>query len=374
MKRQYVEQLTWLRAIAAFFVVLSHSIRAAGDQYDVAGHSADFLPIRALDFGSFGVLLFFVLSGCSLYLSNSQVHTFGGVAGFYTKRFFRIWPAFVVSIAVFIVFGAIFTSLYPVELDHRWVENYFFRPYALQDVLVYLTLAFNFTGPHYIINGVYWTLPIEFQYYLIFPLLILSLSLLRSSGPLIIAALLFAVQWGELLPLEHENRLFDLAFSFCGGVWIAYQYSRTSFRLHPMLSSGLLLLILIGASMVGTNSLPLNHVPFLDSSWHCFGVLAVAAVGVALLTRIPASGHGRLLRGLSYYGEVSYSVYLYHALFVGIAVLLMLMIGLQSLPLKLAFILLLAVPGSFAMAHYSYRFVEKPGISFGRKLAGKLSR
>ena len=87
--RAEIESLTWLRGLAALVVVVSHSLRALEVRY----HPADELPglgaLNAFDLGSLGVALFFVLSGCTLTLSNSRLSISSGQAltGFYAKRF-----------------------------------------------------------------------------------------------------------------------------------------------------------------------------------------------------------------------------------------------------------------------------------------------
>lgn len=105
MDKQYLDILTWLRAIAAFFVVVSHSLRTAEVSYFPGDSEVFFLPLNIVDLGTFGVTLFFALSGCTLYISNSdKIESFKSLPSFYIKRFFRIWPIFFVSLLVYILF------------------------------------------------------------------------------------------------------------------------------------------------------------------------------------------------------------------------------------------------------------------------------
>ena len=59
----HLEQLTYLRGIAAFFVLVSHTLRATEVKYNSNDEVGDFVIMSLFDMGSFGVVLFFVLSG-----------------------------------------------------------------------------------------------------------------------------------------------------------------------------------------------------------------------------------------------------------------------------------------------------------------------
>jgi len=65
----YIEQLTWLRGFAAFLVIVSHTLRATEVEYLKGDEASSNILMTLLDLGSFGVVLFFVLSGCTLYIS-----------------------------------------------------------------------------------------------------------------------------------------------------------------------------------------------------------------------------------------------------------------------------------------------------------------
>ena len=108
----YIEQLTWLRGIAAFLVIISHSLRATEVRYSETDEASNIPFLYWFDLGGFGVTLFLVLSGCTLYISNSNKINRHSILDFYTKRCFRIWPAFVVSMVFYIGFSFIFSNFY----------------------------------------------------------------------------------------------------------------------------------------------------------------------------------------------------------------------------------------------------------------------
>ena len=46
--KDYLEQLTWLRGLAAFFVIVSHTIRATEVQYSAKDQASDFFIFTSL--------------------------------------------------------------------------------------------------------------------------------------------------------------------------------------------------------------------------------------------------------------------------------------------------------------------------------------
>lgn len=362
---KYVNQLTWLRGIAALFVVVTHSFRATEVSYRPGDQVNDSSWLSFFDLGTFGVVLFLVLSGCTLYLSNhNKVNGCKSVSAFYQKRFFRIWPAYVCSLLAYALFALIFGRLYGTPQGY-WIEEQFLTSYSLADVMSYITLTFNITGPGGLFNNAYWSLPVEFQYYLVFPVIVLSLRYLGVIGPMAIGAALFLMP--KLGVLNFSSNLFYVfAYSFCGGVLVAHLHQKFSYKMNGWVSLMLLAVLLVLVSSIRHEQIPLPDFPIVSDKKNWYVAAGIMCVSIVIATNVNI--HHRWERFLEHYGTVSYSTYLYHNIFVAIAVLLLIRWGLHDGSVRLFFTFLFTLVASYVVASLSYRYVEAPSISMGRKL------
>ena len=166
----HVDALTGVRAFAAGWVVLYHVWLLSGKEpitLHTSGLTMDFTPIISM--GWFGVDVFFVLSGFvltwqALRQSRSAPQltpaNFGRYYGeFIHRRVLRVYPAYYACLAVL--------------LPLAWLHVYG-NPPDFADVALHLVMFHNVAGDYVsTINGVFWSLPFEWQFYLLFPLLVL---------------------------------------------------------------------------------------------------------------------------------------------------------------------------------------------------------
>ena len=372
MDRQYLQTLTWLRAVAAFLVVVAHTMRASEVQYSPDDVVSYFLPLNILDLGPFAVYLFFALSGCTLYISNNnKIHSLKDFGPFYIKRFMRIWPTFAVSLLVYLVFIEIFRHFY-ISDKSLWIAD-FLNDYTLGNIFQYLSLTFNITGPSDLFAGPYWTLPVEFQYYLLLPFVLLLMSAKRFEllPPLIVGCVLYFLYEESVFQFDRDE-FFKMGFSFFGGVMIAQYHKGAMYRLPFCLSivAFLFVILIAGTIRLDIISIPSN-IPFISEKWNLYGVLALLSVYLAVFSRSPKKTN-KFLVFLQSYGEVSYSIYLFHMIFVGIATLLVVNYEIYGDSAKLFFIFFFSIISSYMFSIFTYRFVELPSIKIGRKYARRL--
>ncbi len=359
-----IEQLTWLRGIAAFFVIVSHTLRGTEVRYSLDDKASNNLLISLLDLGSFGVMLFFVLSGCVLYISNSDKVGLKDIGDFYIKRFFRVWPAFFVSLFTYICFRFIFVPLYGEPIG-VWIEKQFLISYSIYNVFSYLTFVFNIIGPGSLFNNAYWSLPVEFQYYIIFPILVVLLKYVGILGPIIMGLVLYLLPRLSFINFDNSD-VFTCAFTFCGGVVVGYMYKRIKFRLNTMQGIFFLLALVGIASAISNSYIVLPDFPIISNIWICIGVIAIIAVFIMLITQFDI--HNKCELFLKHYGDISYSTYLYHNLFVATAVLLIIQLEIYNSSLRLFITLFFTLFASYGVASISYKYIEKPFIKIGRNI------
>ena len=367
---KHLDQLTWLRGLAAFFVVCSHVLLSTNPVYSTESTLALESPLRLLDIGTFGVLLFFVLSGCTLTVSNGFFFQSGRhLGGYFIKRFFRIWPAFFISMLVYSLFRVVFQIFYP-DVKGFWIEHQFLNPVTWYDYFSYLSLTFNFIGDAGQFNNAYWSLPIEFQYYLLFPLLLLSLRYFFVIGPALIGILLyFLPQVVDLSPVI-DKKLFLLAYSFCGGVSLGYIYilAKGRIRINTYIVTSIVIGLFLLNGCVSNDFVILPDIIFISNKWNFYAVSGLAITGTLLFTHITLPT--KVDRVLTMMGELSYSTYLLHNLVIAAAIMVVLNFDLLDYKIYIVSISTLTI--TYVSSYFMHRYVEKPGIGLGRFFSSRL--
>lgn len=334
---EYRPEIDGLRALAVVPVILFHA------------------GLKAFAGGFVGVDIFFVISGYLITLILVADQQRGGISlsHFYERRARRILPALLGVTLVASLLALLLMVPYQVE-HFGW------------SVLALAGFASNFyfwksTGYFAPDAGTLpllhtWSLAVEEQFYLLFPLLLVALlrhgrqvAFLGFLG-LAVASLLLGdwmVAWSAkaayfLLPTRAWELLLGVLLAFLQGS-------------RPVTGEGVArsLLAALGAALVSVSIVAFNeHTPFP-------GLPAlIPTLGAALLIRYAGSGNlaGRLLgsRPLVAIGLVSYSAYLIHQPLLAFA---RLMRG-ADLPLPVTLGLVALV---FPLSYLSWRFVEGPG-------------
>lgn len=144
----------YVRGSAAFLVLFFHATNTVNNY-----PTAEWLRVSG-SVGHFGVEAFFVISGFIIPYSMERAgYRLKNIASFFTKRLIRVEPAYFLSIIFSILTGVLVNFYYQKEL-------YVYTPEQVFSHLFYLT---NFLGYEWI-NPVYWTLAIEFQFYILISL------------------------------------------------------------------------------------------------------------------------------------------------------------------------------------------------------------
>ena len=350
----YLATLDGWRAIAILAVILDH-----GSGYFLQNRFPGVFAITRV--GPNGVSLFFAISGfliCSRLLEEYERIGRISLSGFYIRRAARILPP---AMAYLAFVGLLGTAGLILVSPREWLSSIFFFRNYLPPSLIHP----GWGG--YTVH--YWSLAVEEHFYLLWP------ALLVFSGPKrarwVAAGLAIIVACWRTWDFQHHlvNRyLPDLLFG-----------SRTDVRLDGLLMGCVLALFLVNhdwkqrfirlmqpwlwvACVLGYVSLQLyyrrHYYTLLEST--------LLAVIVASTVLQPQTLIGRFLElgWIRWIGRLSYSLYLWQQLF-------LLPEGKYPLSLLQRFptncVLL------FLVATLSYKFVERPMISIGHRLAPPLT-
>ena len=352
--RAFNEALTIARGLAAWAVVLTHCILTTQSVQGAA------MPwwIATLDMGGLAVMVFFCLSGFTLFLahSNDQWNR-AGLVSFMVRRVFRIYPAFLVSALVCLVILLWLQSSDALS-GSSWLLDSDRIP-TLAEMMAYLTLSSNLFGVGGHLNTVYWSLPVEFQFYIMFPFFVI---ILRKS-PAGLLALTMLVALGAFV-LHIPGHTLMMAWIFAVGMITSSFYVGHRYRLNGT-TALVIVLASLGIGLFVAN-LPGDHLTRLHLPKDLFlGVLAPFLVFGAAQLDITRSLPDVLSRILRVQGEISYSVYLFHMPFALLAYGVIHSFGLEGSVATLC-IYGIVLPGTWFVAHLSFKYIEKPGVKVGR--------
>ncbi|MDX3247562.1 acyltransferase [Streptomyces sp. ME18-1-4] len=346
--RRQVLGLDGLRGLAALYVVLFHCWL-----YTFPGYPDSSAPpwLDGLMFGRLAVVFFLVLSGFSLAISPAR-HGWGpgGVVQFLRRRAWRILPPYWAALVMSLII-----SWFVVPASH-------FGPPTGSSILVYGLLGQDmFTAPTP--NGAFWSIGVEAELYLLFPLLLLVRR--RWGAAVLVAAVTLPVIGRGLMavgasPVEGSNWLAPhLAPVFVAGmvgagiVVASERVRRLPWGWFAVLAALPVLVLGVLRGSVWT----VNHYFWVDLAVAPAMTMLIAAVATgrpAVLVRLLTA---RPVRSL---GGFSYSLYLIHLPIV-MAVIRRVAPHFVSPGLPtFGFTLLVALPVSVVGAWFFARIFEMP--------------
>lgn len=410
-KKNTITTLDGVRAFACLIVVwfhinvVPHDMRIWNLQLAVPQFFAAFLY-----FGRYGVTLFFVLSGFLLFMPFAKALLFGNtwpsMRRFYLRRAFRILPAYYLSLILIVLL----------------FEQRYLQPQHWQELGLFFAFLMDSTRATFKqLNAPFWTLAIEWQYYMLLPLLGLAMrgvvwrvkEQYRLSTA--IACILTLIAWGlftryvgqyfmdqyptatVLVPRSVLNGILFVTYGVSGKyledfgmgmllalcfVYAQHPSSRPNIRatlrkLSPWLW-GIGLLSLLGMILWNYNEGPMKTWPLFANSfffqhYYLFNELGFSlSFGLCILALLFGSAR---LKGpfewlpLRWIGMISFGLYMWH-----FPLLIVLMRWgqpfLRGWPLLLNYsvywlwVLVVIIPFCFLF----FIAVEKPGMKFGEWL------
>lgn len=272
-------------------------------------------------YGWVGVEAFFVISGFiipySLFRSSYNIRHF---PQFVVKRILRLDPPYLTSI-LFIVILSYLSTLSPLYSGEKFAINWL----QLLCHLGYLNAFLNMGW----LNPVFWSLAIEFQYYLLIGLIFpLIMSRTRSLRVMTLAALACIA-----LCIRQETLICHYLFLFLIGILFLQYYVK-----------------IIGLSEALLTSIPVA----LGCSLTLGKTVTITAVVSICMIMAPSLQSKVLL----FLGDISYSLYLIHVPFGGRLINLGQRFAHGSLARIV--VLVLALGLSVLIAYVFFRYVERP--------------
>jgi peptidoglycan/LPS O-acetylase OafA/YrhL len=311
MSRRYYPALDGLRGLAIIAVLLRH----AAYIFEAHGPATRwFLPV--MQFGAWGVDLFFVLSGFLItgILLDTRTALNRG-SSFYGRRVLRIFPVYYLALGVLLL----------AEPHSSWVRS----AINLQNAADHLSYLFYFQNwlplwhhgkyPDSIISH-FWSLAVEEQFYMIWPAIVWHLSA-RSITKLCSVALVVSLVLRTLLVAHYGTDIWVYSFTItrADGLFVGSAIAAV-YALKGQISNRLL------ATSAGIGLAGLATVAAIGSArelWltgtymSMFGISALALLGGALVVfclQFADTPVGRFFqtRWLRTFGKYSYGMYVWH--------------------------------------------------------------
>jgi len=336
--------ITGLRGLLATMVIFSHFYMEVYSSQHVWIYNKDYFELfgfgnALVNFGKFGVAMFFMISGFLFYrmIDKQKID----IGKFFTSRIKRLAPLY-----FFVVSIVLSSALLSGEVSD--ISNF-----ALSSLRWMLFIGnYNIDGfnASRVTSGVEWTLRIEWLLYFSIPVLFMAKKrfpgkIFRYLSVLMSILIIFAI---AVIIREYGHVYTDPrpVIAFFSG-FIAYEASKIKFTFSYKITSSIALLLLIIAVFTSSNNF----------MYLCFIVLlTIPFIAICQGGDIFGFLNTKLLLSL---GEISYSIYLIHG------VILYLSAGLiNSLLGYNPLLIFILCPAYFIIvfiaSSLSYRFIEMP--------------
>jgi len=322
--KTYYPTINLLRAIATIGVCLVHFI----GYKDFRGtlFTDDNLFSWFVSHGASIVFVFFVISGFVIPLSlMKEEFKITQPLKFLAKRFIRIEIPYIVSILLILFFGLLFTIKNNTEFT------------LSAERFVYHILYFVPFSSHEWYNPIYWTLAIEFQYYIIMSLMH---HLFTSKRKLVVITAL--VLFGASAFVISDNRLvFHYSCIFLQGIILLLIKSE---RINSTLGTLLILICIVCTAHL-----------------HSIEIAIVSTLSVCAIQWLEINR--KTINRLS---EISYSLYLTHGL-IGGNLLYLFSRYITGYTGKI-FLVIASLVSSLVFSYVYWRLIESPAKKLTKKI------
>lgn len=315
-----------LRGIAALMVLVYHVTNYVSAHGNLLNEGN---PIRSGgEWGAHGVYMFFVISGCVIPLSMATSgYSISSLHRFLARRWVRIELPYIAAIFAFLVIHYINCRIF------MW--NFDFEPLRFAHHLIY---TIPFSGFEWY-NVVFWTLAIEFQFYI---LLAVVFPLLKGEQKWLSLTILILFGASALL-LDDSRFIFHYSICFAMGMAVYL------WKLQKIQKAELWILLIL----------------FTAAAWwkHDYQIALIGLLSSLLIVYVVLDG--KIFR---FFGRISYSLYLIHGLISGNLLYWMLPYVGEDLSVRLLLMcaaILTAIPAAWLF----WLLFEKPAQKLSKRIA-----
>ncbi|QXH96156.1 acyltransferase [Pseudomonas ogarae] len=350
MEKRRIEAVDYLRGCMALAIMFYHFTAwslGVPDGNTVLGR-----------LGIYGVSIFYILSGMSLYVAYSNVSwNKSELFTFWKRRFLRIAPVYwVACIGVLILLKG-------------------YRNHPIETIIGNLSLTFGFLDyTHYIPTGG-WSIGNEICFYLIFPIIIISAKNIYLFTTLCVALFAIYLQFAFIslnqdatLASEWKSYIHPLnqAFLFAGGIILAKVSTHARHLTLPQTAYVALLALSLSGLFLYENT-PDAIGLVTSTNRLIFTAFSLAACYACF--NLNATGKSGFEKILKHLGEISYSVYMLHGLLF-LYLQKHIYKGLMKNLTPSEFAFFIVAPIVLVSATYCFRKIETPFIRLGKITSG----
>lgn len=361
------DRIDVLRALAIILVFLHHAQICLFPGYHVSDYTeagtlaVNDLPSAILNFspaafGYTGVHLFLIISGFLIHMGTVRAETKGKPfegGTFFSKRFWRIYPPYLLALLFF---------CFAVQ-----GSRYLLQGPKIIDLLSHVLMAHNLTDSTFnSINPSFWSIALEVQLYLVYPLLLLLRRRMKlRTITLLMVCLSLLMEWIPRaldirgMGLAYEMSLPRYWFIWCAGAWLAEQHLGGK-RLFAQIAGPCSVLFFLGMAAA-------RYFEWASPYSVYFAVLGwLSFFEWWMNLRIPERWRiSAPFKAFTAIGLCSYSIYLIHQPF--LRPMLSFFGDYGPWPLALSVKLTVVFGIVFLISWALYQWVELPSIAYGAK-------
>lgn len=374
LNKIYFPNLNGIRFVAAFLVIIHHI-----EQFkSILGYKNNWGNPTIQQIGPLGVILFFVLSGFLitylLLVEEKQTKTIS-IKSFYMRRILRIWPLyyFIILLSFFVLSNIPFFNL------GEWSEMIFNDlSYKLVFFILFLPNIALLIFPPVPYASQSWSVGVEEQFYLIWPILMKNFTNKKQLLLAIIICYLLIkifffpvfetyVFWNETL--EKTKAIFNSFSIDCmaiGGLFAVFLFEKNKilklfFSKYVQITTILILTVLIFKGV---------EIPYANFEFYAvlFGVIIInLAANKNTLIKLENNI-------FHYLGKISYGIYMFHPIAIILTLKVLYKYNISNIYVQIVLTSLVTISISSISYKYFESYFIKRKNTFSKIISGDEAR